>query len=63
MGKHSTNLWLIHMFFYMIYFKKLVYLPKYPILIYIWLIILCLPFSYLIDYLEIKIKGEIYGKK
>ncbi|MGL5203956.1 acyltransferase family protein [Cetobacterium sp.] len=52
MGKHSTNLWLIHMFFYMIYFKKLVYSPKYPILIYIWLIILCLPFSYLIDKIE-----------
>ncbi|MGL4653470.1 acyltransferase family protein [Cetobacterium sp.] len=52
MGKHSTNLWLIHMFFYIIYFKKLVYSPKYPILIYIWLIILCLPFSYLIEKVE-----------
>ena len=55
MGKHSTNLWLIHMFFYMIYFKSLVYSPKYPILIYIWLILICLPFSYLINYLESKV--------
>lgn len=52
MGKHSTNLWLIHMFFYMIYFKEIVYYPKYPILIFIWLILLCLPFSYLIDWIE-----------
>ncbi|MGL6059017.1 MAG: acyltransferase family protein [Culicoidibacterales bacterium] len=27
-GGHSTNLWLTHMFFYMIYFKQLVYAPK-----------------------------------
>ena len=25
LGDHSTNIWLIHMFFYMIYFKDLVY--------------------------------------
>ena len=34
-SKHSTNMWLTHMFFYMIYFKELVYAPKYPILIFI----------------------------
>lgn len=55
MGKHSTNLWLVHMFFYMIFFKKLVYYPRYPIFIFVWLILLCLPFSYLIDYIENKI--------
>ena len=54
-GKHSTNLWLIHMFFYMIYFKNIVYYPKYPILIFIWLVLLCLPFSYLIDWIENKL--------
>lgn len=48
-SKHSTNMWLTHMFFYMIYFKELVYAPKYPILIFIWLVILCIITSYLIN--------------
>ena len=47
LGRHSTNIWLIHMFFYMIYFKKLVFIPKYPVFIFIWLVILCLISSYL----------------
>lgn len=45
---HSTNMWLTHMFFYMIYFKSLVFMPKYPLFIFIWLVILCLASSYLI---------------
>jgi len=45
---HSTNMWLTHMFFYMVYFKSLVFMPKYPVLIFIWLVILCLISSYLI---------------
>ena len=49
LSKHSTNMWLIHMFFYMIFFKDLVYAPKYPILIFVWLIILCIGTSYLIN--------------
>ena len=47
LSKHSTNMWLVHMFFYMIFFKDLVYAPKYPILIFIWLVVLCLGASYL----------------
>ncbi|MGL5750044.1 MAG: hypothetical protein ACRCXT_05925 [Paraclostridium sp.] len=39
---HSTNMWLIHMFFYMIYFKDLVFAPKYPVIIFIWLVVLCI---------------------
>lgn len=46
---HSTNMWLTHMFFYMIYFKSLVFVPKYPMFIFIWLVILCLICSYLIN--------------
>lgn len=49
LSKHSTNMWLTHMFFYMIFFKKLVFAPKYPVLIFIWLIILCVITSYLIN--------------
>ena len=49
LSKHSTNMWLIHMFFYMIYFKTLVFMPKYPVLIFIWLVVLCLIASYVIN--------------
>lgn len=47
---HSTNMWLNHMFFYMIYFKELVYFPQNPILIFMWLIILSLIGSYITNY-------------
>lgn len=50
-GTHSTNLWLTHMFFYMIIFPKLTFAPKYPLLIFIWLIMLCLASSYIINFL------------
>lgn len=49
LSKHSTNMWLIHMFFYMIYFKELVFAPKYPVLIFIWLILLCVGASHIIN--------------
>ncbi len=48
-AKHSTNLWLTHMFFYMVYFRKLVFMPKYPLFIYMWLVLLCLGASYVIQ--------------
>jgi surface polysaccharide O-acyltransferase-like enzyme len=46
---HSTNLWLTHMFFYMTIFPGLTFAPRYPILIFCWLIILCLFSSYMIN--------------
>lgn len=46
---HSTNIWLIHMFFYMIYFKSLVYGAKYSFLIFPGLVILCLASSYIVN--------------
>ena len=49
LGNHSTNIWLIHMFFYMIYFKDLVYGAKYSFLIFVWLVILCLASSYIVN--------------
>lgn len=51
LGDHSTNIWLIHMFFYMIYFKELVYGAKYSFLIFPWLVTLCLVSSYLINFI------------
>lgn len=49
LSKHSTNMWLIHMFFYIIYFRNLVFMPKYPVLIFIWLVILCVASSYIVN--------------
>lgn len=46
---HSTNMWLIHMFFYMIYFKDLVFAPKYPVLIFMWLVVLCIIASTIVN--------------
>jgi surface polysaccharide O-acyltransferase-like enzyme len=48
-GNHSTNIWLTHMFFYMTIFPTMTFAPKFPIFIFIWLIILCLCSSYLIN--------------
>jgi surface polysaccharide O-acyltransferase-like enzyme len=48
LSNHSTNIWLTHMFFYMTIFPELTFAPKYPVLIYIWLLALCIVSSYLI---------------
>lgn len=49
LGGHSTNMLLIHMFFYMIYFKELVYGANYSFLIFPWLVVLCLASSYIVN--------------
>lgn len=61
-GNHSTNLWLTHMFFYMTIFPKLTFAPKYPILIFCWLIILCLISSYLITFIYKRLIQNINKK-
>lgn len=48
-GDHTTNIWLTHMFFYISIFPELTFAPKYPILIFAWLLILCLISSYVIN--------------
>lgn len=48
-GKHSTNIWLTHMFFYKTIFPELTFSPRYPVLIFLWLILLCLVTSSVIN--------------
>ena len=48
MGKHSTNIWLVHMFFYLNLFPGLVFCVKYPPLILILMLTLCFATSLLI---------------
>lgn len=52
---HSLNIWLIHMFFYMIYFRKITYQFQYVPFIYLFLLICCLISSYIVKYLSDKV--------
>lgn len=51
-GEHSTNIWLVHMFFYSVLFENLVFNARYPILILLLLIALSLASSYVIKWLS-----------
>lgn len=48
LGRHSTNIWLTHMFFYLYVFKDLVIKARYPILIFSFMLVLCIITSYVI---------------
>ena len=61
-GKHSTNFWFIHGYFYDNYYPKLLAFPKYSLLCYIWLIILTLCSSYVINIIIIPIINYINNK-
>lgn len=51
-GRHSMNIWLTHMFFYLVLFPGLVFQAKYPALIFAWMLGLCVAVSYAVDALE-----------
>lgn len=57
LGKHSTNMWLIHSFFCYQYFQALVYYPRISIIVVIWLTILCVICSSVIMYIIKKYKN------
>lgn len=59
MAPHATNLWLIHMFLYVTYFREFVYSPKYVLLVFLFLIALCTAASYLVKLIEKPIKKMI----
>ncbi len=48
-GEHSTNIWLVHMFFYYNIFINLVFIAKYPLFIFIFMMILSIASSYIIN--------------
>ena len=52
MGRHSTNIWLVHMFFYMTMFPKLIFASEIPVLILLVLLLACIVTSYLVDGIE-----------
>lgn len=55
LGKHSFNIWLIHTFFCYYYTAPLILLPRVSILIFIWLVVLSLGTSYMINKLELQL--------
>ena len=58
-GKHSTNLWLTHMFFYSVMFVNLVYIAKYPLLIFAFMLAITLSISFVLQTLERPLKKFI----
>ena len=51
LGKHSTNIWLVHMFFYLVLFGGFAYSAKYPVLILGLMLAVCFVASMLIELL------------
>jgi hypothetical protein len=49
LGKHSTNIWLVHMFFYLYLFKDFVFFAKYPILVLALMLVVCFAASVAIN--------------
>jgi hypothetical protein len=51
LGKHSTNIWLTHMFFYFSLFPNLVFRAVYPPVILLFMMALCVVSSIIINWL------------
>ena len=58
-GKSSTNIWLTHSFFCYYYFKELTYAPRYSILIVLWLLLISLITSEVINVISRLLKKMI----
>jgi hypothetical protein len=54
LGNQAMNIWFLHSIFFSVilrpYFQRIAFLPKNPILVVIWVILLCLPLSILINF-------------
>lgn len=62
LGKHSTNIWLIHMFFYHDIFVNFVYIGRYPVIILALMLCITILCSTCINYI-IKRFGLFKGNK
>lgn len=52
LGKHSANIFMFHTFIYSYYFQSIIYSPKYSLLIYIFMIFVCVLVSFGLEYLK-----------
>ena len=64
LGKHSTNIWLLHGYWLqeIIISKKFLYFPKYTFLIWFWFILLTIFTSYIVNIIFIPINNLIFKK-
>lgn len=60
-GTHSTNIWLTHMFFYLLPFRGLVYGVKYPFLIFGFMMVITIAVSALLQFIQKPIHKAISG--
>lgn len=51
-GRHSTNIWLTHMFFYSVLFCGLVYKAKYPVFVFAYMIAVTIALSKLLQLVQ-----------
>lgn len=58
-GEHSTNIWLVHMFYYLTLFENLVFKARYPIFIVGIMLVLCIVTSYAINIMYVPISNKI----
>lgn len=58
-GEHSTNIWLIHMFYYLVLFDGFIFVFRYPILIYIMMFGLCMGSSFIVKLILERIVSHI----
>ena len=63
LGKHSANIWLTHTFWCYYFWQKTVLIPKYSILVFIWLVILSLVSSYAINLIYIPVSNLLLSKE
>ena len=61
-GKHSTNIWLVHMFFYLTLFENFVFVFKYPLLITILMFAICLIVSQVVNLIYYPINACLKNK-
>lgn len=63
LGRYSMNIWLFHSIFFCVYtrevFQPIGFLPKNPILVVCWVLLLCTVVSVLLDIIQKRIKGLI----
>ena len=55
LSRYTTGVWLIHSFFCYYYFKKIAFFPKYSILILLWMLLLSVVCTIMIDYIREKL--------
>lgn len=59
LGEHSTNIWLLHMFLIISFFKPEMYLPQNPTLIFIWVMLWCIGCSFIVQFIYDKLQKAL----